>query len=116
MFFGISYFSFVSTRHKGGTRIPWECWNLLSPLQGHIGAKLYLEGLDMSLHGKIPRELLILLCPLGGQKRIHNSREIIPGNYLSEKKFKLFFCRDRGQDQDQDRDKDRDWDRARGRD
>ena len=74
MFFGIS---FVSTRHKGETRIPWECWNLLSPLQGHIGAKLYLGGLDMSIYGKIPRELSILLSPQGGQRRINNSLGIL---------------------------------------
>ena len=67
MFWGIS---FVSTRHKGETRIPWEFYKLLSPLQGHIGAKLYLEGLDMSLHGKIPRELLILLSPPRRLRRI----------------------------------------------
>ena len=54
MFFGIS---FVSSRHKGETRIPWEFYKLLSPLQGHIGAKLYLGGLDMSINGKNPREL-----------------------------------------------------------
>ena len=41
---------------KEETRIPWECWNLLSPLGGHIGAKLHLERLDMSLHRKNPRE------------------------------------------------------------
>ena len=74
MFWGIS---FVSTRHKGETRIPWEFYKLLSPLQGHIGAKLYLEGLDVSIHRKNPREFLILLSPPGGLKRIQKFPGII---------------------------------------
>ena len=79
MFFGIS---FLPTRHKGETRIPWERWKLLSPLQGHIGAKLYLEGLDTSICGKNPWELSILLSPQGGLRRIKN----IPGNYCAKNK------------------------------
>ena len=74
MFWGIS---FVSTRHKGETRIPWEFYKLLSPLQGHIGAKLYLEGLDVSIHRKNPREFLIRFSPLQGQRRIKNSLGIL---------------------------------------
>ena len=74
MFFGIS---FVSAGHKAETRIPWECWNLLSPLQRHIGAKLYLGGLDMSMNAKNPQELSILLSPLQGQRRNQNSLGIL---------------------------------------
>ena len=55
---GNSWFSLVPSRDKGESRIPWKFWNLLSPLQGHIGAKLYLEGLDMSLHGKKSQGIL----------------------------------------------------------
>ena len=81
-------FSLVPRGDKGESRIPWEFQNLLSPLQGHIGAKLYLEGLDMSLHGKIPREFLILLSPPGGLRRIQK----IPGIILQKQSLNFFIC------------------------
>ena len=51
----------------------------LSPLQGHIGAKLYLGlgGLDMSIYDKKTWEFSILLSPQGGQRRIKNSLGIL---------------------------------------
>ena len=36
-------------QHRRETRTPWEFQNPFRPLAGHIGAKLYLEELDMSI-------------------------------------------------------------------
>ena len=53
MFVGVS---FVSAQQDPETGIPWKFWNLGSLLQGHIGAELYLEGMDMSMNAKNPGE------------------------------------------------------------
>ena len=39
------------------TRTPWEFQNPFSPLAGHIGAELYLEGLGMTIYGTEPRDI-----------------------------------------------------------
>ena len=46
----------------------------------------------MSLHGKIPRELLILLSPPGDYRESRNPWEKnIPRNYFAKIKFELFY-------------------------
>ena len=61
--------SFASARHDPETIIPWQFGNVSSPLQGQIGAKLYLGGLGMSINSTNPRELYFLGSLQRGRKK-----------------------------------------------
>ena len=74
----------TKARQESRQLIPWEFGNLLSPLLGHIDA--HLQGLNVGIYRKDPRESLIHLSPPGGQGRIHHSQGLIAANHFAESK------------------------------